>query len=328
MSDNGMKAVVAAIRKNRCFVVSSHINPEGDALGSALSLASLLKRLGKQVIVANDGGIPKPFEHLPRLVPVVKKDFPRIKADVAITVDVPVLDRVGAVKPLLERIPFLVCIDHHISNKGFADINWIDPKAAAVGEMVYRLYKTFKVKPTKQEAYCMYVSLVTDTGSFRYMNTTPVVHQYAAELIATGVSPLEVSQHLYESRSPMDLKFLGALLKAIRVSEGGRVVWLEVPRSIVKSYHAGSEVMDELVNFPRSVLSAEVAFVLKESSKKGIIRVSFRSKGRVDVDKIARQFGGGGHMAASGCTFHGTIAEARGKVLSVVRKAIKEYFRE
>ena len=322
MADPQMKAVMETMRRHKRFVVSSHLNPEGDALGSALSLASLLKRLGKEVVLCNDGGIPKAFSYLPKLVPVVHPD--KVKADVSMIVDVPVLERVGSVRPLVERTPLVVCIDHHVSNQLFADVNWVDPKAAAVGEMIYRLYEAFKEIPTKPEAYCMYVSLVTDTGSFKYLNTTPAVHKIAADLISKGVSPLDVSQHLYESRSALDLKFLGTLLRDIQVSDGGRVVWLEVNRSIVKAFRAGADVLDDLVNFPRSVQTAEVAFVLKESDKKGIVRVSFRSKGRIDVNKIARHFGGGGHMAASGCTIQATLPQARNRVLKVVRKSLKQ----
>ena len=320
---SGMKAVMEAIRANRRFIVTSHINPEGDALGSAMALASLLKRLGKQAIVANDGGIPKALYYLPRLAPVISRPDKTVSADVSITVDVPTFSRVGSIARLIERIPLVICIDHHVSNQQFADINWVDPKAAATGEMIYRLYKAFRLKPRTPEAFCMYVALVTDTGSFRYLNTTPEVHQMAAELIATGVSPLKVAQHLYEAHSPADLRFLGKLLQTLRVSLDGRIAWLEMPQSILKASKAGSEVVDDLVNYPRSVGSAEVAFVLREALEKGKIRVSFRSKGNVDVDRIARSFGGGGHMAASGCTVEGTLHQARAKVLKVVQKALR-----
>jgi phosphoesterase RecJ-like protein len=201
-------------------------------------------------------------------------------------------------------------------------VNWVDPKAAAVGEMIYRLYRAFRLKPTREEAFCLYVSLVTDTGSFRYMNTTPAVHRIAAELIATGVSPLKVAQQLYESYSPKDLKFLGAVLKGIRRSPDAQVAWLEIPLRLIQRSRVSDEMIDELVNYPRSVGSAEVAFTLRESPEQGKIRVSFRSKGRIDVDRIARRFGGGGHRAASGCTVEGTLPQARAKVLKVVREAL------
>ncbi|MCM8794820.1 MAG: bifunctional oligoribonuclease/PAP phosphatase NrnA [Candidatus Omnitrophica bacterium] len=321
---SGMKAVMEAMRAHRRFMVSSHINPEGDALGSAIALASLLKRMGKHAVLATTGGIPAAFDYLPRLVPVFSRPDPRIKAEVSMIVDVPALERVGSMEPLIRRTPLVVCVDHHVSNQLFADVNWVEPKAAAVGEMIYELYKAFRIKPSREEAYCMYVSLVTDTGSFKYMNTTPKVHRLAAELIARGISPLEISQHLYESRSASDLRFLGFLLRSIRVTAGGKIAWLEVPCAAVKKFSAGVEILDELVNFPRSVETAEIAFVLKESTKeKGVVRVSFRSKGRVDVDQLARVFGGGGHMAASGCTMRDTtLAGARLKVLRAAREAL------
>lgn len=317
-----LKAVMAAIRANRRFIVSAHVNPEGDALGSALALASLLKRLGKRVVVANDGGLPKTFRFFPRLVPVVSGRA-KVSAEVAMTVDVPILSRTGSVQKLIEKTKLVINIDHHVSNQRFADINWVDGKAAAAGEMVWRLYQAFRIKPTRDEAFCLYVALVTDTGSFKYMNTTPEVHKMAAELLATGVSPLKVSQRLYESHSISDLKFLGKVLSSMKQTAGGKIAWVEVPRSLIRALRAGPEIVDELVNYPRSVWSAEVAFVLRDGAEPGKTRVSFRSKGRIDVNQIARRFGGGGHIAASGCTVEGTLAQARAKVLKVVRQVLK-----
>lgn len=317
-----LKAVMAAIRSNRRFTVSAHLNPEGDALGSALALASLLKRLGKSAVVVNDGGLPAAFRFFPRLVPVMS-GATRVPADVAMTVDVPVLSRTGSVRKLIEKTKLIINIDHHVSNQRFGHINWVDGKAAAAGEMVWRLYQAFRVKPTRDEAFCLYVALVTDTGSFKYMNTTPEVHRMAAQLLSTGVSPLEVSQRLYESHSVSDLKFLGKVLSSMRHSAGGKIAWLEIPRRLVKASKAGPEILDELVNYPRSVQSAEVAFVMREDAHPGKTRVSFRSKGRIDVNRLARHFGGGGHRAASGCTVLGNIPQARAKVLKVVKASLR-----
>ncbi len=328
MTQNGqvreIKAVVQAIRSHRRFVVSSHINPEGDALGSAIALASLLKRMGKQVTLANDGGIPKAFDFLPCMVPVLSRPRAGFKADVSVVVDVPTFSRVGSMQRLIRRVPTVICIDHHVSNQRFADINWVDPKAAATGELIYRLYQAFGVKPNQAEALCLYVSIVTDTGSFRYMNTTPAVHRIVAELIATGVSPLKVAQQLFESYSAADLKFLGTILCAIKQTPDGQIVWLEVPHQLLKDSKAGPEIVDELVNYPRSIRTAQVAFVLRPTEDGKRVRVSMRSKGTVDVDQIARTFGGGGHMAASGCTVEGTLSQARGKVVKVVRQVLKK----
>ena len=318
-----IQAVMQAIRRHKRFTVSSHVNPEGDALGSALALASLLKRLGKQAVVATDGGIPKAFAFFPKLVPVIASPSSKAVPQVAMTVDVPLLARTGSMARLIEEAPLSVNIDHHVSNQLFSDINWVDPKAAAVGEMIYRLYRAFRVTPTRDEALCMYVSLVTDTGSFRYMSTTPEVHRIASELIARGLSPLKVAQDLYECHTAADLRFLGRVLTSLKRTSDGKISWVEVPYRLLKSCRPGPEIIDELVNYPRSVRTAEVSFVLRQQSLDGKIRVSFRSKGRVDVNKIAKTFGGGGHMAASGCTVEGTLAQAREKVLRAVRQAVK-----
>ncbi len=317
-----MKAVMEAIRRHRRFIVSSHVNPEGDALGSALGLASLLKRLGKKVTVVTDGGIPKAFDYLPRTAPVIGRPNGKIAAEVSMVVDVATFSRLGAIGKLIQRIPLVVNIDHHVSNQQFGHINWVDPKAAATGEMIYRLYEAFHLKPRREEALCLYVALVTDTGSFRYMNTTPAVHRIAAQLIATGVSPLKVAQHLFESYSPSDLRFLGTVLRSIKHTSDGQIAWLEVPSKLLRAAKASPEIVDELVNYPRSIGSAQVAMLFREAGGPGKVRVSFRSKGQVNVDGIARQFGGGGHWAASGCTVEGTLAQARAKVLRVVRTAL------
>ena len=319
-----VRAVMEAIRRHRRFTVSSHVNPEGDALGSALALASLLKRLGKQAVVATDGGIPKAFAFFPRIAPVVGRPSQVKMPEVAMTVDVPVLERLGSMTGMFKEAGLSVVIDHHVSNRLFGDVNWVDPKAAAVGEMIYRLYRAFGMTPTRDEALCMYVSIVTDTGSFRYMSTTPEVHQIAAALITRGVSPLKVAQDIYECHSPSDLRFLGRVLTSLKSSPDGRISWVEVPYKLLKSCRPGPEIIDELVNYPRSVQTAEVSFVLREQTLDGKIRVSFRSKGRVDVNRIARSFGGGGHRAASGCTIEGSLPQVRAKVLKTVRQALRK----
>lgn len=313
-----------AIRRHRTFLVSSHVNPEGDALGSAFALASLIRRLGKRATLANDGGIPAAFRFLPRLAPVLSGPSRRVAPEVAVTVDVPLLSRTGSIGAMIRRAAVTINIDHHVSNQRFAHVNWVDPAAASVGEMIFRLYRAYELKPSRAEALCLYVSVVTDTGSFRYMSTTPQVHRIAAELIATGLSPLKVAQDLYECHAPADMKFLGTVLQSLRTDSGGKIVWLEVPHALLKRARPGPEMVDELVNFPRAVKTAEVAFVLREDQPGRLVRVSFRSKGNVDVNALARRFGGGGHRAASGCTFESTpLAEARRQVLRAARQALR-----
>lgn len=318
-----MKAVVETIRRHRKFLITSHVNPDWDGIGAGLALASLLKRLGKQVVLAYEGGMPEVFDFLPRVAPMRSGSNGSISAEVAMVVDVPTFARIGKMGVLLKKTPLTVNIDHHVSNQRFGDVNWVDKDAAAVGQMIYLLYRAFRFKPTPEEARCLYVSLVTDTGSFRYMNTTPAVHRIAADLVGAGASPLKVSQRLYEAYSLADLKFLGWVLSSIRSTPDKKVAWLEVPLGLLKKFGAGASVVDELVNYPRSVKTAEVAFVLRPSEDGKNVRVSLRSKGMVDVDQIARAFGGGGHVAASGCVIPGTLSQAREKMLKVVRQFLR-----
>lgn len=311
--------VVQAIRRHRRFLVAAHVNPEPDALGSALALAGLLRRLGKSVTVLNDGGTPEGLAWLPGSDRVLATWRGPVRAEVSITVDVPVFGRLGSAGPVLRRAPFLISIDHHVSHGGFGDLNWVDPSAAATGEMIYRLFRAMRVTPSPADALCMYAALVIDTGSFKYRNTTPVVHEIAADLLRRAkINPLYVSQRLYETHRASDLRLLGEVLRGLRTTPDGRVAWVEVPRAIVR--RAGPELIDELVNYPRSIRTAEVAMALRERPTAGEVRISLRSKGRVDVDMIARAFGGGGHLAASGCTIHGTLAQARARLVAEIRR--------
>ena len=316
-----LRAVVRAIRRHRRFVIAAHINPEADALGSALALAGLLRKLGKQVQVINDGGTPEAMAWLPGSDRVAKRLPAGTAVAVAITVDVPVFARVGAVGPDLKRAGLLISIDHHVSHEGFGDLNWVDPSAAATGEMIYRLFRAMRVTPSKEDALCLYAALVTDTGSFKYRNTTPQVHLIAADLMRrAAISPMFVSQQLYEAHQASDLRLLGDVLRGLRLTPDGRVAWVEVSRAQLK--RAGPELIDELVNYPRAVKGVEVAFAMREQD--GEVRVSLRSKGQVDVDLIARAFGGGGHMAASGCTVSGTLPQVRARLLAEIRKYLPD----
>ncbi len=315
--------VIRAIRnkKNKRFVIAAHVNPEADALGSALALAALLRQVGKQARVINDGGTPKALEFLPGSSRVGKR-LPRgFVPDVAVTVDVPVYYRIGSVKPIFEQVPLLISIDHHASHQGFAQINWVDPSAPATGAMIYQLYQAMKVPFPKDAAYCMQAAIVTDTGSFKYRNTTASVLRMAADLIQRGkVSPLEISQNLYESHRLKDLKILGDILRRLKSGAGGRVAWVEVPRALMR--RAGPEIIDELVNYPRAIKKVEVAMAMRESLDQHAVRVSLRSKGRVNVDMVARAFGGGGHRAASGCTVKGNLAQVRQQLLREIKKRL------
>jgi phosphoesterase RecJ-like protein len=238
--------------------------------------------------------------------------------DVVVLTDCPNPQRTeGLIDQARDAAQVVVNIDHHPDNRRYGHVNWIDVTAAATGEMVYELLTALRVPLTPAIATNLYTAIHTDTGSFRYSNVTARTFTIAAALVAAGARPELVSESLYERRAPDALHWLGEALARVEVSEDGRVGWLalsadSIPERIVES--------EELVNYPRSVASVRVACLLRELN--GTVKVSLRGKGDVDVQKIAAQFGGGGHVNAAGCTVLGPLPEATRLLLSAVRRAV------
>ena len=308
------------IRRHRRFLISSHVNPEGDSLGSALALGGLLKKLGKKIQLVWDGPVPMAYRFLPGVKAV--RHSPSGLYDATFIVDCPTLSRIGRTQRFIDKRKPLCVIDHHISNERFGTVNWVDPEAAAVGEMVYFLFKMFKVKPDRNDATNLYTSIVGDTGSFRYSNTTPKIHRVAAELIALGVSPVAISNALYESSSLHSRRLLALALGTLRVDRGGKMAWIKVTQKMFSKCQATSQDSEGFVDYPRSLKGVQAAVLLREEAVG--VKVSFRSKSGFDVNRIARRFGGGGHRAASGCFIREKLPKAEAMVLREIRKALRE----
>ncbi len=318
--------VVNAIRRHKRFLVSGHIDPEADTVGSQLALASLLKRLGKEVMIVDQYPPPDSCAFLPKLKEITllkdikKKKFK--KPDCAIIVDCPTLERIGKVKDLITDEMTLINIDHHISNVRFGDVNWVDLKAAADGEMIFDIFKKFRMKLTKDEAVIIYSSILIDTGSFRYSNTTARTHIIAALLMKYGVDTNSVFEHLFELKSYPATRLLGLALLTLKRGRDGKVVWLWLTNKILKQAGARYDDAENFINYARAVKGCKVALFFKETGQKGIIKVSFRGKKGIDVNKIAAKFGGGGHARAAGCTIKAAAKEAETKVLKEVLKVV------
>ncbi|HEU5323851.1 MAG TPA: DHHA1 domain-containing protein, partial [Methylomirabilota bacterium] len=206
---------------------------------------------------------------------------------------------------------------HHPDNRRYGDVDWIDTTAGATGEMVQRLLAALGAEVTPAVATNLFTAVHTDTGSFRYSNTTPATFRIAAELVAAGADPAAVASALYERRGRDALRWLGEALSRVRVSEDGRLAWLALPAGAVPESFVESE---ELVNYPRSIGSVRVACLLRERGDR--VKVSLRAKGDVDVNRIAARFGGGGHPSAAGCTVAGPLEAATRAVLVAVRAAL------
>ena len=319
--------ICETIKNHHKFLVTSHVNPDGDAIGSELALFCLLEKLGKEVRIVNDGHAPAVYHFLPRagLVEKGKDTLPLMLTtpdfEVAFVLECPGILRTGKIARALED-KIVLNIDHHADNEGFGTINWVDSNAAAVGEMIYELFNRLNCEINKESALYLYTAILTDTGSFRYANTRPRTHLIVAEFLKQGVNPAWVSERLYEVHCLSTIKLLSLALSTMELSGDGKVAWILVTRDMLKQTGSELEETENFVNYPRSLKGVEAALIFKELER-GLVKVSFRAKGKVKVGEVARFFGGGGHLQASGCSIKGELAQVVKMVVEKVKQSLK-----
>jgi phosphoesterase RecJ-like protein len=325
MNKIGLKKVAAEIRKHKKFLLSVHTSPEGDAIGSELALAGLLKRLGKIPIIVNEDPLPDEYKFLPRTetIKIYNPNLRKLDYDCLIVLDCSDLNRTGKVSCLKrDNIP-VINIDHHISNSRFGDVNLVDTKASSASELIYELYRQMKVPLDRNCALLIYVGIMTDTGSFRYSNTTPLTHSTAAELMHFGLDVRMIYRNIYESIPFVDVQLLNKILSRVRCVASGRVAWLEVPAKMLEHRKISFDLSDHILSFMRTIKGVQVVALFRENlGTRNEIRFNLRSNGSVDVNKIACAFGGGGHKAASGCTIKGRLQDVRRKVIERIIGAL------
>lgn len=295
-----------------------HVHPDADVLGTLLAIGEVLASRGWTVIEGGPHPAPAVLSFLPGVERYRTIDTVSAPLDVVVLTDCP---NPGRTEGLLEQAratgATVINIDHHHDNRRYGDVNWIDASAAATGEMVYRLITALDAHLTAGIATNLFTAIHTDTGSFRYSNTTPQTFSIAAALVAAGAEPALVSGHLYERREANALRWLGESLRRIEVSADGRIAWLALPSGVVPESFIEAE---ELVNYPRSVDSVRVACFLRQLGDQ--VKVSLRAKGDVDVSRIAARFGGGGHPNAAGCTVAGRLPDVTREVLAAVENGL------
>src|SRR5215470_10844450 len=306
-----LSQVVELVDKKRRFMITSHIRPDGDGLGSGLALYWMLRSLGKDATVLLRDEVPPAYTVLPGsdlvvVAPDIDGDY-----DAAFLMECSDVDRPG-LATLREQ--FVVNIDHHSTTRPFGNINWVDSTAAAVGEMIYNLCKALGVEVTKEIADCVYTALLTDTGSFHFSNTTERTLKIASELVRRGVEPAKISQALFYSYPFSRVKLLGLVLSNIERDESGRIAWVAVDRDTMYEAGACDEDADGIVNHALSVGQVEAVAFFKELAP-GAYRISLRSKGRTNVAKVAETFGGGGHRNAAGCRIEGDFDDVKRRVI-------------
>jgi len=314
-----LSQVVELVEKKDRFAITSHVRPDGDSLGSSLGLYWLLRALDKDVEVTMRDTAPHAYQQLPgaaaiRVTPSVDRPY-----DAVFVIECSDIDRPGLID--LEK-QFVVNIDHHSTTALFGAINWIDSTASAVGEMIYNLCKATGVRVTKEIAECVYTALLTDTGSFHYSNTTERTFKIASELVRTGVKPAKTAEAIFGSYQWPKIELLSLVLATAKRDETGHIAWMEQTLEMQEQTRASEEDADGFVNYPLSVAEIEATALFKECSP-GVYRTSLRSKGDVNVAKVAEQFGGGGHRNAAGCTLKGNLDSVERQLVPLLQDAIK-----
>ncbi len=298
--------VLQEIRARQRFVVTSHARPDGDGIGSALALGQILRVMGKDAEIVMHDGVPRIYQSLPFADRVMQSNT--VPANDAVIL----LECDSTRHALLDGLAecFLINIDHHVSGRNFAHINWIDPSVMATAELVYRLARRACVPVDRDIATCLYTALMTDTGSFMFEGTNEHTFTVGRELVLAGADPAHCARPIYFGHSTAKLRLLGAALSNLH--REGPLAWIWVTQEQMQSFGAREEDCEGLVNYALSIGDVQVAIFFRELPGGGY-RVSLRSKGEVNVSTVAEHFGGGGHKCASGCAIEGplTVAVAR-----------------
>jgi phosphoesterase RecJ-like protein len=306
-------AVVEAIRSHDRFLVTTHENPDGDALGSTLAMKLALEQLGKDAFLYLSGSIPLPSEYDFMDLGDLSRTPPEDAAErVLLALDCANARRLGPDEAVVENAPLVVDIDHHHDNSRFGQVNLIVPDASSTGEILYDLFRELGVELTPEIAEALYIALVTDTGRFQYTNTTPKALRMAAELVEAGANVHQVFQDVYENVAFAKLKLLARALESARVYEGGRVIVADLERGDFAAAGAEEPFAEGIIDFLRAVEGAEIVALIREPPTQNgpTRRVSLRTRGGgIDVSAIARKSGGGGHPQAAGFSSEASTEE-------------------
>jgi bifunctional oligoribonuclease and PAP phosphatase NrnA len=299
-----LEAVVDAIRSNDWFLVTTHENPDGDALGSILAMKLGLEQLGKDAVLYLSGVIPLPHEYAFMSLDGLRRTPPGDAAErVVLALDCANDRRLGPDSGLLERAPLVVDIDHHHDNSRFGKVNLIVADASSTGEILYDLFRELGVRITPEIAEALYIALVTDTGRFQYTNTTPKTLRLAAELVEAGANVHQVFQDVYENVAFAKIKLLARALEKARVYEGGRLIVADLERADFAAAGAEEPFAEGIIDYLRAVEGTEIVALIREPPTQNgpTRRVSLRTRAEgIDVSAIARKSGGGGHRQAAG----------------------------
>ncbi len=323
---NHFNEINKLLRKNNNFLITSHVNLDGDGIGSELALYSILKKLKKNPIILNQDRLPKIYDFLPdsNKVNDLEGHFLNPKnIDVGIVLDCSNIKRIGKTYEILKEIKTVINIDHHKSNECFGDVNWVDSSISSVGEIIYDLIKSINIDLLDANiSTCLFTAIITDTGSFRYSNVSSKTFKVASDLTSKGIMPYLIANNIYNRNTYSGLKLLGEALSTLETDESKYVSWLTITRKMLNDTKAKDEEIEGIIDISTTLNNVEISILFRET-KDNKIKISFRSKGNFDVNKFAGKFKGGGHPNAAGCLLSGKLYEIKERILSELFSDIK-----
>ncbi|MFQ6104799.1 MAG: bifunctional oligoribonuclease/PAP phosphatase NrnA [Candidatus Glassbacteria bacterium] len=312
--------VASLIKKGKKFLITTHLNPDGDAIGSELALHAFLSSMGKEVRVINVNPTPPHYRFLDTndVIEVFAAGTSKsdcFDCDIIFVLDISTSKRLGPLGNIVLSSPARkICIDHHQSNDRFADVNVISTGVCATGELIYDLIMFMRGWLDSDVALPLYVSVMTDTGTFRFSNTNDRTHLIASHLVNSGVNPRDVYEQIYENNSVGQVRLLSKILGTLEVTEDGRIAWIKVSRSMFEDTGSNPEDLEGMIDYLRMIGGVEVCLLFLEREMGGT-KVSFRSKGDFDVNLFASRYGGGGHQHASGMVLEDDLDKSASRVI-------------
>jgi phosphoesterase RecJ-like protein len=312
-------AIRDAILQRQRFVITSHARPDGDAIGSQVAMAYALRELGKHVRMVDADPAPPPFQVFPGVADMQISATVQGPFDAAIVMECSDLSRTGVEG--FDRY-FVINIDHHPGNRSYGAINWFDPGAAACGEMVFDVVDALGVPLTPEIATHIYLAILTDTGGFHFSHITPRTFEICRRCTEAGAQPEAIARAVYDSSTMGRLRLMGAVLHNLEFEGGGRAALAALTPRLLQETGATLDDADGLINIPLTVKDIQAVAFFKEIAPDSF-RVSLRSKGTVDVNRVANAFGGGGHKNAAGCTLDGPYADVRERLLAELKQVLK-----
>ncbi len=315
-----MDTIIDRLTKSQDLLLATHVNPDGDAIGSLIALGLGLKQYGKRIYLYNESPIPAVYRFLPG-VSLVKQTLPESKKwDTVVVLDCGDLERVGAAVDYFRRLPQIVNIDHHVTNTAFGHYQLIEPTASSSAEIVYRLLRRMGVTIDEAMATSIYTGILTDTGSFRFANTNSDAYAICAEMVQNGVDPYNVAQHVYGTYSLGRIKLLNMALDSIEISANGKLSLMTLTHDMFAETDTNPEDVDGMINYAKRIEDVKVAALIMENANGDAqkrFHVSLRSDGSVDVAEIAASFGGGGHFNAAGFGVESSLKDLKNTINAI-----------